>query len=161
MAAEKVFRQDKDVLVGQNWLQEWYKRKQPRPPLVKNILLAFFTGGFVCLLGQLILKGYIAGGIPMEQAGNATVVTVVFTAALLTGLGVFDKMAQIAGAGLIVPVTGFANSITSMAIEYRREGLVLGTGSRMFGLAGSVIVFGAVTAFVVGLIAALAGLPPP
>ncbi len=81
--------------------------------------------------------------------------TVIFIAAVMTGLGVFDDIARVAGAGIAVPVTGFANSVTSMAVEFRREGLVLGTGSKMFALAGSVIVFGVVTAFFIGLISAL------
>ncbi|MEW5922068.1 MAG: stage V sporulation protein AC [Bacillota bacterium] len=154
MSAEK-FKEGKGVLIDQNWFQSWHKLKQPRPPLVKNILVAFFAGGIVCLLGQFILNIYISLGVPVEQAGNPTVATVIFLAALLTGFGVFDNIARLAGAGLAVPVTGFANSVTSMAIEFRREGLVLGTGSKMFALAGSIIVFGVVTAFVVGLISAL------
>lgn len=142
-------------MVEKKWLNEWNKQKKPRPPLSKNIISAFLTGGIVCLFGQLILDLFISLGVPKEQAGNPTVATIIFIAAVLTGLGVFDKMARIAGAGLAVPVTGFANSVASMAIEFKREGLVLGTGSKMFALAGSVIVFGVVTAFIVGLISAL------
>ena len=107
------------------------------------------------MLGQFILNTYIALGVPTEEAGNPTVATVIFIAALLTGFGVFDNLARHAGAGLAVPVTGFANSVTAMAIEFRREGLVLGTGSKMFALAGPIIVFGVVTAFVIGIISAL------
>ncbi len=106
-------------------------------------------------MGQAILNVFTVLGIPEKEAGNPTVVTVIFIAAILTGLGVFDDIARVAGAGIIVPVTGFANSVTSMAIEYRREGLVLGTGAKMFALAGSVIVFGVMTAFIVGIISAL------
>lgn len=147
--------QNEELLVEKKWLDEWSKQKKPRPPLYKNLISAFLAGGAVCLFGQLILDLFISLGVPEEQAGNPTVATVIFIAAVLTGLGVFDKIARIAGAGLAVPVTGFANSVTSMAIEFKREGLVLGTGSKMFALAGSVIVFGVVTAFIIGLISAL------
>lgn len=146
---------DKDILLDPDWIKNWKRLKQPTPPLAKNIIYAFLTGGTVCLLGQFILNLYVRWGVPLEQAGNPTVATIIFIAALLTGFGVFDNIAQFAGAGLAVPVTGFANSVASMAIEYRREGLVLGTGAKMFGLAGSIILFGVVTAFVVGLISAL------
>ncbi len=148
-------KKNEDILVDPKWIKSWGRLHQPKPPLVKNVLHAFFWGGAVCLLGQFILNLYIYWGVPVEQAGNPTVATVIFIAALLTGLGVFDSIAQLAGAGLAVPVTGFANSVVSMAIEYKREGLVLGTGARMFGLAGAVILFGVVTAFIVGVISAL------
>lgn len=152
---ENLQEKEDDLLIDGNWLKEWNRLKQPKPPIVKNVLYAFLFGGSVALLGQLIMDLYIFLGMPKDQAGNPTVVTIIFLAALLTGLGVFDNISRIAGAGLAVPVTGFANSVTSMAIEFRREGLVLGTAAKMFGLAGSVIVFGVVTAFVIGLISAL------
>ncbi len=138
-----------------NWVNKWNKLKQPKPPIVKNVLNAFFFGGLICIFGQLILNIFIGLGVPVKEAGNPTVATVIFLAAMLTGFGVFDKIAQVAGAGIVVLVTGFSNSVTSMAIEFRREGLVLGTGAKMFALAGSVIVFGVVTAFVVGLVSVL------
>jgi stage V sporulation protein AC len=90
-----------------------------------------------------------------RQAGNLTSAIIIFITALLTGLGVFDHLAKRAGAGLAVPVTGFANSMTASALEFKREGYVLGVGSKMFILAGSVIVFGVLTAFIVGIISAL------
>ncbi len=130
-------------------------RVTPRPPLLKHCLIAFISGGVVCLIGQAILNGFIAVGFPPEEAGNPTVTTVVFVAALLTGFGIFDRIARVTGAGLAVPVTGFANSLTAAALEFKREGLVTGVGSKMFMLAGSIIVFGVVTAFIVGLISAL------
>lgn len=154
MAANEL-KNKKEVLIDQAWLKSWHKAKKPRPPLVKNVVMAFLVGGLVCVLGQFILNTYTALGVPAEQAGNPTVATIIFMAALLTGFGVFDNLARHGGAGLAVPVTGFANSVTSMAIEFRREGLVLGTGSKMFSLAGSIIVFGVVTAFVIGIISAL------
>ncbi|MDO9535918.1 MAG: stage V sporulation protein AC [Bacillota bacterium] len=151
----KTKKKQKDVLVEKNWVRDWNRLRQPKPPLLKNILYAFFFGGLISVIGQLILGMYISFGVPQEQAGNPTVATIILIAALLTGFGVFDDIAKVAGAGIAIPVTGFANSVASMAIEFRREGLVLGTGSKMFSLAGSVIVFGVVTAFMIGIISAL------
>lgn len=128
----------------------------PRPNHLRNAVLAFISGGLVCLLGQLLIDFYRAIlHVDAVRAGNPAVATMIFIASVLTGLGVFDKIARFAGAGLAVPVTGFANSMVSEALEYKREGLVLGVGSRMFTLAGSVITFGVVTAFIIGLIHAL------
>ncbi len=142
-------------LVDRRWVSEWTGFKHPRPPVFKNAVSAFLFGGLVCLLGQLVLELFLSLGMPQQQAGNPTVAIFIFAAALLTGLGVFDSIAQVAGAGVAIPVTGFANSVTAMAIEFRREGLVQGTASKMFALAGPVIVFGVVTAFVIGIISAI------
>ncbi len=127
-----------------------------RPAYLANVVRAFLTGGLVCVVGQFITDIYrqILGMSPAE-AGNPAVATMIFIGALLTGFGVFDKLARYAGAGLAVPVTGFANSVVSSALEFKREGLVYGVGSKMFMLAGSVITFGVVTAFVIGLIYAV------
>lgn len=133
--------------------QEMSKNFRPKPPILRNCLKAFFIGGLICILGQAIQNFYINFfGFSSEQAGNPTVATLIFLSILLTGLGVYDKIAQFAGAGTAVPVTGFANSIASAAIEHRSEGLVLGVGGNMFKLAGSVVVFGTVAAFFIGLI---------
>lgn len=136
---------------------ELVKKAEPKPPRLRNALFAFFVGGAVCVLGELITDFWEAVlHISHKRAGDHTVVTLIFLGALLTGLGVFDKLARHAGAGLAVPVTGFANAMTSCALEFKREGLVFGVGGRMFQLAGAVIVFGVTTAFVVGVIASLA-----
>jgi stage V sporulation protein AC len=137
--------------------KEIVRKAEPKPPRLRNALFAFFVGGAVCLLGEVITDFWEAVmGISHKRAGDPTVATLIFLGALLTGLGVFDKLARYAGAGLAVPVTGFSNAMTSSALEFKREGLVYGIGGRMFQLAGSVIVFGVVTAFVVGVIAAVA-----
>ncbi|MGD9678062.1 MAG: stage V sporulation protein AC [Vulcanibacillus sp.] len=129
------------------------KLYRPKPPIIFNCIKAFLIGGFICVIGQLIQNVYINYfGFSNEQAGSPTVATLIFIAIVLTGLGVYDKIGQFAGAGTAVPVTGFANSIASAAIEHRSEGLVLGVGGNMFKLAGSVIVFGTVSAFVIGII---------
>ena len=146
----------KDLLKDSKAYQELVNQKKPKPKLAKNLSLAFLVGGGICTLGQLIQNIYINYfGLAPERAGDSTTATVIFIGGLLTALGVFDKIARHAGAGTAVPVTGFANSIVSAALEFKSEGFVLGVGSKMFILAGSVIVFGVVTGFVVGLISAL------
>lgn len=135
---------------------EIVKKAEPKPPRFRNALWAFFSGGFVCLLGEGITDAWEAVlGVSHKKAGDPTVATLIFLGALLTGFGVFDKMARYAGAGLSVPVTGFANAMTASALEFKREGMVYGIGGRMFQLAGAVIVFGVTTAFVVGVVASL------
>ena len=129
---------------------------RPNPPVLYNSNKAFLVGGFISLIGQGLQNMYIHYfNFSKEQAGNPTVATLIFLSALLTGLGVYDKIGQFAGAGSAVPVTGFANSIVSAALEHRSEGWVLGIGGNMFKLAGSVIVFGVVAAFFVALIKTL------
>jgi stage V sporulation protein AC len=135
---------------------QWVLKAEPAPPKLRNALWAFFGGGLVCVFGEGITdlwEGVM--GISHKQAADPAVATLIFLAALLTGLGWFDKVARAAGAGLTVPVTGFANAMTACAMEFRREGLVYGVGGRMFQLAGAVIVFGVTTAFIVGVIASL------
>jgi stage V sporulation protein AC len=133
--------------------QRFAKEREPKRPIVKNCMFAFFIGGAICLLGQLISTFYIHFfGFNEKSAGDPTVATLVFISVLLTGFGVYDHIAQVAGAGTIIPVTGFANAMASAAIEHRSEGYVLGVGGNMFKLAGSVIVFGVFSAFVIGII---------
>ncbi|HLO03525.1 MAG TPA: stage V sporulation protein AC [Symbiobacteriaceae bacterium] len=138
---------------------QWISQREPKPPRLRNAGLAFLSGGLVCLLGELITDFWEATlKISHQDAADQTVTTLVALAALLTGLGVFDKLARYAGAGLAVPVTGFSNALTCSAMEFKREGLILGIGGRMFQLAGPVITYGVVTAFFVGLVKALAKL---
>ena len=137
--------------------KEKYKQKiqvfQPKRPIVKNCFRAFWVGGTICLIGQGIEDFYMKFfDFTKDTVAGPTVATLVLIAVLLTGFGVYDKIAQYAGAGSAVPVTGFANSMASAAIEHRSEGIVLGIGMNMFQLAGSVIVFGVVSAYVLGLI---------
>jgi stage V sporulation protein AC len=132
---------------------EKIKPIQPKPPYVINCLKAFIVGGLICVIGQGLQNFYMAFfNFNEETAGNPTVATLILVAALLTGLGVYDKIGQFAGAGSIVPVTGFANAVTSAALEHKSEGLVLGVATNLFKLAGAVIVFGAVAAYVFGMI---------
>ncbi|TXC93352.1 stage V sporulation protein AC [Metabacillus litoralis] len=132
---------------------------QPKPPYFLNCLKAFLIGGFICMVGQGIQNFYIeVFNFSEKDAGNPTAATLILLSAILTGLGIYDKLGQFAGAGSAVPITGFANSMTSAAMEHRSEGIVLGVATNMFKLAGSVIVFGVVAAYVVGIIRYLYGL---
>lgn len=125
----------------------------PKVPLGKNIMKAFLVGGIICTIGQAVSYFYmIFFNFTEQTAGNPTVATMIFFAMLLTGFGYYRKLGQFAGAGSAVPVTGFGNAVISAAIEHRTEGYVLGVGSNMFKLAGSVILFGVVSAFFVALI---------
>ncbi|GIO06952.1 stage V sporulation protein AC [Brevibacillus reuszeri] len=133
--------------------QQQAAKFQPKRNVLLNSLRAFWVGGTICLLGQALQNMYIYFfGFTEKTASNPTVATLIFIAVLLTGLGIYDNIGQYAGAGSAVPVTGFANSIASAAIEHRSEGLVLGVGGNMFKLAGSVIVFGVVAAFIAGIL---------
>ncbi|WP_101844142.1 stage V sporulation protein AC [Halobacillus sp. Marseille-P3879] len=126
---------------------------QPKPAYFINALKAFIVGGLICVLGELISEMYIHWfGFKEKNAGDPTVATLILLSALATGFGVYDRLGQFAGAGSAVPVTGFANSITSAALEHKSEGLVLGVATNLFKLAGSVIVFGVVAAYVLGVI---------
>mgnify|MGYP003447490755 FL=1 len=143
----------KNLTPVQQEYQELQRQKEIKRPILKNCIRAFLVGGFICLIGQLIELIYIYFFEFTEQtAGGPTVGTLIFISMLLTGFGVYDRIAQFAGAGSAVPVTGFGNAVISAAIEHRREGLVLGVGGNIFKLAGSVVVFGVFSAFIVALI---------
>ena len=144
----------KEVSKEYEYIQK-VKKHRPFPPLLKNVVIAFLVGGAISLLGQVILNFYIYIGFSPEEAVDPTVATVIFLAALTTGMGYYKKLGQFAGAGSFIPVTGFANAVTSAAMEFKKEGFIQGIGSKMFILAGSVIVYGVVTAFVIGIISAL------
>ena len=133
--------------------QNVQKEHEIKRPVLKNCIKAFFIGGLICLIGQVISVFFLYFFDFTEQtAGSPTTGTLVFISMLLTGFGVYDRIAQFAGAGSAVPVTGFGNAVISAAIEHRREGFVLGVGGNIFKLAGSVIVFGVFSAFVVAII---------
>ncbi|WP_027416774.1 stage V sporulation protein AC [Aneurinibacillus terranovensis] len=144
---------DKKLTPTQVQYQSFAKQREPARPAFKNCIRAFLIGGSICLLGQAIQSFFIHFfNFTEKTAGNPTAAVLIFISTLLTGFGIYDRIAQYAGAGTAVPVTGFANSIASAAIEHRSEGYVLGVGGNMFKIAGSVIVFGVVSAFVVALV---------
>ncbi len=144
---------NKDLTPVQQTYQTFQKEREPKRPVVKNCCKAFFVGGSICIIGQLITTIYITYfDFTERSAGNPTVATMIFLSMLLTGFGVYDRLAQFGGAGTAVPVTGFGNSVISACIEHRSEGFVLGVGGNMFKLAGSVILFGVFSAFVIAII---------
>lgn len=135
---------------------DWYQQKveecTPKPPVIKNIIWAFLVGGSICLFGQLVQNYMMDIGFDKKDAAAIVSVTLIFLTALFTGLGIFDELGRRAGAGTVVPITGFANSIVSCAMEFKREGYVFGVGAKMFVIAGPVIVYGLTSAWLVGLV---------
>ena len=129
----------------------------PRSKSSRNMLRAFLVGGAICLAGQALIDIFMALGIDQETACTGGSVSLVFLGALLTGLGVYDDMAKFAGAGTLVPITGFANSVVAPALEFKTEGFVLGTAAKMFIISGPVIVYGISASVVYGLLYALFG----
>lgn len=134
---------------------QYVARLAPPSPSYKNVFFAFVIGGGICAAAQLIRNGWMAAGFDQEMAGTLTSITVIFIGALLTGLSVFDDIAKVAGAGTLVPITGFANAMVSPAMEYRSEGLVMGVAAKMFTIAGPVLVFGISSSVIYGIILVL------
>lgn len=136
--------------------QRYYKKlledRQIKKKYVKNGLLAFLFGGLISLIGQLLLEGFMYLGIEEKDAITYMLLVVIFVAILLSGIGVYDKIGQIAKCGTIIPISGFSNSMSSSAMEYKPEGFILGVGANTFKLAGTVIVFGVFSAFIVASI---------
>lgn len=137
--------------------QAYVKKKSPSSPLGKDMALAFVVGGAICVLGQLILEGWKSVGLDKTDAGTATSITLVFLSALATGLNVYNSLARFAGAGTLVPITGFANAVVSPAIDFRSEGIVTGMAAKMFVIAGPVIVFGTLASVLYGAVLMLLG----
>ena len=137
--------------------KRYVARRCPPSPMGRDLFRAFFSGGLICALGQGILTLWGLAGLEEEAASGATSVSLVFLGALLTGLGVYDKLAKFCGAGTLVPITGFANSIASPALEFRSEGLVAGMAAKMFVIAGPVLVFGLSASVVYGVVLLLLG----
>ena len=133
---------------------ELVKRLAPKSEMGKGLWRAFFVGGLICVLGQMITD-FFSFGLEWgaQAAATGTSICLIFLSALLTGLGVYDRIGKYAGAGSIVPITGFANSVVAPAMEFRREGLVMGVGAKLFTLAGPVLVYGIGSSIIVGLIA--------
>lgn len=132
-------------------------RLAQKSPLGKDLLRSFLVGGLICVIGQLILNGFTALDLSEQDAAAATSVSLVFLSAVLTGLSVYDDIAKFAGAGTLVPITGFANAVISPAIEFKAEGFVTGMAAKMFIIAGPVIVYGTVASVLYGLILVIFG----
>lgn len=128
------------------------KKVKPKPAVLKNCIWAFMVGGAICLVAQIIMNYAIGQGMGKNDAATATAMIMVFLGAFFTGLGVYDELGKRAGAGSIVPITGFANSIVAPAMEFKREGYIFGVGARIFSIAGPTLLFGFVVAVLIGLI---------
>lgn len=128
----------------------------PKNKMLKNCIWAFIFGGAICLLGEVIKNIFMSGfNVSEKDAGPISSVVLVALSALLTGLGWYDKLGKVGGAGTVVPITGFANSVVSPALEFKREGFILGTAANIFRLAGPVLVYGYLSAFIVGILSLL------
>lgn len=132
--------------------QAYVRSLAPKSPLVKDTALAFVSGGSICTLGQLLQNAFLALGLSKADAGTAVSISLIFLSALLTGLNLYNSIARFAGAGTLVPITGFANSVVSPAIDFKSEGLVTGMAARMFQVAGPVIVFGTLASVLYGAV---------
>lgn len=128
------------------------KDKSPSSPLCKDMFLAFLIGGTICAFGEILHILYVYLGAEDKTAGTLVSVSLIFLSAVLTALGLYDKLAKFGGAGTLVPITGFANAVVSPAIEFKPEGFVLGVGAKMFAIAGPVIVYGVSASVLYGLI---------
>ena len=134
---------------------EYVNGKSKPSPILKNLIWAFVIGGLICTVGQGLLNLYKKAGLTAEDAESAGSMTLIFAAALLTGLGRFDELAKRAGAGTLVPITGFANAMVSPALEFKSEGFITGTGAKLFTVAGPVLVFGISASILYGILLVL------
>lgn len=131
---------------------ELVDKKSPNSPLWRNILWAFIVGGIICVIGQFITNYFLGRGLSRETVSSITPIILILIAVILTGLDLYDSIGKVAGAGSVVPITGFANSVASPAIEFKSEGMILGLGAKMFTVAGPVLVYGISTSIIVGFI---------
>ena len=134
---------------------DYVDQKSPNSPIFKNCFNAFWTGGLICSIGQIIMDFSMFKGLDQTSASTVVSIVLIGIAALLTGLNIFNRIGKFAGAGSLIPIKGFANSIVSPAIEYKSEGYVMGVGGKMFTVAGPVLVFGICSSVLIGLIATL------
>jgi stage V sporulation protein AC len=132
--------------------REYVEKKSPKSKILRNIIRAFVVGGLICVIGQFINNFFRARGMDIDVSGSLTSIIMIFLGALLTGLNIYDDLGKFSGAGSIVPITGFANSIVSPAMEFKSEGYIMGVGARMFVIAGPVLVYGISASIIAGII---------
>jgi stage V sporulation protein AC len=132
--------------------REYVEKKSPKSKILRNIIRAFVVGGFICVIGQFINNFFRARGMDIDVSSSLTSIIMIFLGALLTGLNIYDDLGKFSGAGSIVPITGFANSIVSPAMEFKSEGYIMGVGARMFVIAGPVLVYGISASIIAGII---------
>ncbi len=156
MEGEGILKKNKNLTPEQKQYQEFSQAREPKRPIFINCIKAFLVGGTICIIGQVLQLIFVKYfNFTNESAGSPTSAVLIIMSALITGLGFYDVIAQWAGAGTAVPVTGFANTMTSAAIEHKSEGYVLGVGGNMFKIAGPVIVYGVFSAFIISIIRAI------
>ena len=141
-----------DPIESQKNYQKYVDKKSPNSPIIKNCFNAFWIGGLICTLGQIILNICRERGLDSQISGTVVSIILIGLSAFLTGLNLFNKLGKFAGAGSLVPITGFANSIVSPAMEYKSEGYIMGVGGKMFTVAGPVLVFGISSSIIIGII---------
>lgn len=132
--------------------QKLAKAMIPKPPIVRNIIVAFAVGGLICTAGQIVMNTFVSNGLTQDEAVAPTQATMILIGVVLTGLSIYHHIGEFAGAGAAVPVTGFANTIVAAAMEFKREGYIMGMGARMFLIAGPVLVYGILSGISVALI---------
>mgnify|MGYP000401692460 CR=1 FL=1 len=145
-------------IVSNNEYSKMVQKASPNSPIITNCIKAFFVGGLICDLGQFFINTFKSLGCTIEQSNSYTSIILIFIASLLTGLGLYSKIGKFAGAGSIVPITGFSNSVTAPAIEFKKEGFVFGVAAKMFTIAGPVLVYGIGTSVIIGIIYYILGL---
>lgn len=139
-------------MLTQKEYQKIVDKHSGKSPIVKDTFRAFFVGGLICTLGEIFRKTYLSAGLGKDLAGSATAITLIFIASVLTAFGIFDRIGKYAGAGTLVPITGFSNAVTSPAMEFKSEGMVPGTATKIFTVAGPVIVYGTLSSVIAGVI---------
>ncbi len=137
--------------ISQKQYEQINKAHSPKSHIVKDCIMAFITGGMICTIGQIFANIYINCGLDKESAYTVASISLILISATLTGLNIYNTIANVAGAGTLVPITGFANSMVAPALEFQTEGLVLGVGAQMFTIAGPVIVYGTITSVLAGI----------
>ena len=142
---------------NKNQYDKMVKKASPKSHLLKNCLWAFFTGGTICLMGEVLIKAYMSANFSLSDAKSLASITLVALSAVLTAAGWYSRLAKRAGAGTLVPITGFANAVVSPAIEFKSEGYITGVAAKMFIIAGPVIVYGIIASVVYGIILYLKG----
>jgi len=147
-----------DVKKREKKYDKLVRQMSPKSTLLKDMAMAFLIGGLICTIGQFVTFFIASMGLNKEDTGSLTSAVMIFFGALLTGLGVYDNIAYYGKAGTLVPITGFANSIVSAAVEYRTEGMILGVGAKMFTIAGPVLVYGISASVIYGIIYFIGGL---
>lgn len=139
-------------MLTQKEYQKIVEKHSGKSPIIRDTFRAFFVGGLICTLGEIFRKTYLSAGLGKDLAGSATAITLIFIASVLTAFGIFDRIGKYAGAGTLVPITGFSNAVTSPAMEFKSEGMVPGTATKIFTVAGPVIVYGTLSSVIAGVI---------